>query len=188
MAMSDAARAAEIGHYVQAYTLPNYGMGPRRRTDVLRILGEIATRHPETGLLDVGTGRGETLQFAQSLGFAPVLGTEVVPELLQPGCVVYAECHALPFPDGAHDHVTCFDVLEHLLPDDVEPALSELFRVAGLSLTVSASERPSVFGGRDLHISKRPAKEWERTMHRAFGVRPMRIGNAGGSPCWQVLK
>ena len=186
--MTESARAAEIQHYVEAYQLPNYGMGPRRRADVLRILGELATRYPETGLLDVGAGRGETLQFAQSLGFAPVLGTEVVPELLQPGRVVYAEAHALPFADGAHDHVTCFDVMEHLLPEDVEPALAELFRVAGCTLTVSASERPSVFGGRDLHISKRPANEWARTMQRAFGVRPTRIGHAGGSPCWQVSK
>jgi len=175
-------REGEIAVYRAAYESPTYAMGARRRASVESILASLA---PLGGsLLDVSTGRGETLDMAIAAGFSPVQGTEVVESLLQEGRVVYAEAHALPFEDGAFGHVTCFDVLEHLLPADVEPALRELRRVAGKTLTVSASERPSVFGGIDLHISRRPAAEWEAAMARCWG-HAIRIQNAGGSPCWQ---
>lgn len=175
-------REGEIAVYRAAYESPNYAMGARRRASVAAILGELV---PAGGnLLDVSTGRGETLDMALAAGFSPVMGTEVVDALLQDGRVVYAEAHALPFEDGSFDHVTCFDVLEHLLPADVEPALRELRRVAGKTLTVSASERPSAFGGIELHISRRPAAEWEALMVACWG-HATRIQDAGGTPCWQ---
>jgi ubiquinone/menaquinone biosynthesis C-methylase UbiE len=180
---SDITRDGEIEHYVEAYKSRNYGMGPKRRQDVSRILNELR----RGSILDVGTGRGETLNFAKSLGFEPVQGTEVVPELIG-GEVVFAQAHSLPFEDNSFDHVTCFDVLEHLVEDDIIPALKEMYRVSKSTVTVSASERSSVFGGVDLHISKRPAAEWHRLIRDCWDKNTKRHGKAGGSPCFQVIK
>lgn len=176
-------RDAEISLYVEHYKAPNYRMGQRRQDDVARILKDLR----RGSLLDVSTGRGETLKMASTLGFGPVRGTEVVPELLNDD-VVFAQAHKLPFEDNSFDHVTCFDVLEHLVEEDIRPALQEMYRIARVSVTVSASERPSVFGDVDLHISKRPAPEWHRLIRDCWDKNTKRIGKAGGSPAFQVIK
>jgi len=172
-------RDAEMAQYTGLYKLDNYRMGQKRRDAVQQIVGELT---PRGTLLDVSTGRGETLAFASAAGH-DAYGTEVVPDLLTER-VTFAPAHELPFHDGQFDHVTCFDVLEHLVEEDVHACLREMRRVAKVSVTASASERPSWFGERDLHISKRPAAEWEKAMAAAWGG-STRIINAGGSPCWQ---
>lgn len=178
-------RQTEIQAYVQAYRSPRYAMGARRQQRVQAILAALPSRG---SLLDVSTGRGETLRFADALGFSPVAGTEVVPALVG-GRVSYAEAHALPFADGTFDHVTCFDVLEHLVEDDIRPALRQMLRVARVSVTVSASELPSTFGaGRDLHISRRPLAQWLAVMRECWGAGAMHIGSAGTAPAFQIIK
>ena len=161
-------------------------MGRQRLVDVERILS--AT--PRGSLLDVGTGRGETLEMAASLGFFPVRGTEVVPELIG-GEVVYAEAHALPFERGQFDVVTCFDVMEHLIADDLIAALSEMGRVSARQVLMSWSEIPSSEwgGGRDLHISRRSASEAETLIRKALPDWSIeRRGTAGGSPAWALTR
>lgn len=183
-------RQAEIARYAVAYAqdVRHYGMGRGRRRDVPRLLAGLAPAGFRGSYLDVGTGRGEALRYAREIGFASIAGTEVVPDLIA-GDVVYAEAHALPFGDGEFDHVTCFDVLEHLVADDVEPALLELNRVARLTATASASCRPSPWPGLgDLHISARPFVAWQRLIQRCWGPSARHIGRAGGSPCFQVRK
>ena len=178
-------RDGEIQAYVQAYRSPRYRMGNGRRARVHAILRALPGRG---SLLDVSTGRGETLAMADALGFAPVQGTEVVPALLGPR-VSFAHAHALPFADGSFEHVTCFDVLEHLVEDDIRPALREMLRVARCTVTVSASEKPSSFGaGRDLHISRRPLAQWLAVMRECWGPAAQHIGSAGTAPAFQVVK
>lgn len=179
-------RDDEIAEYVRQYATGNYGMGPRRRADVQRILSEL----PPSTLLDVSTGRGEALRMARAAGHFFVRGTEVVPELLK-NDVVFAQAHSLPFPDASFGHVTCFDVMEHLVEEDIEPALREMRRVARRTCTVSASSRPSIFRSadgteRDLHISKRPAAQWEALFKKVWGPHVRFIGKCGGSGCWQL--
>jgi SAM-dependent methyltransferase len=174
-------RDEEIAVYVEEYKNPRYRMGPRRQGDVARILDAL----PRGSLLDVGTGRGEALVMAMQFGFTPVAGTEVVPDLCG-GLVVYSKAHELPFEDQSYDHVTCFDVLEHLVEEDIGPCLAHMRRIARKSCTVSASSRPSVFGGRDLHISKRPAPEWHRLIRTFWGSNVQRIGNCGDSAAFQA--
>jgi 2-polyprenyl-3-methyl-5-hydroxy-6-metoxy-1,4-benzoquinol methylase len=177
-------RAAEIALYRKAYTRPDYRMGNRRTTDVAAHLARCPVRG---SLLDVGTGRGEALRMARAAGFDPVCGTEVVPELIRPG-VHFAEAHALPYDDGEWDVVTCWDVLEHLIPEDVAPALAELARVSRRIVMASASTEPSVYDGRDLHISARPEAEWDALFRQVWGEGAERIGTAGRSPCWRLVK
>lgn len=175
-------RQAEIDRYVHHYKSPRYGMGRRRQHDVQRILKGLRPG----SLLDVGTGRGETLRFAERVNHGPVKGVEVVPYLCDGDRVIQGQAHALPFDDNAFDHVTCFDVLEHLIEEDLEPTLRELYRVARVSVTVSASERPSIWEGVDLHISKRPRAEWLKMIRSCWNSKARCIGIAGGSPAFQL--
>lgn len=177
-------REAEIECYVREYKSSRYGMGARRRGDVHRILHGL----PFGSLLDVSTGRGEALIIALGASLFPVMGTEVVPDLCRDTepKVVFAHAHELPFEDKSFDHVTCFDVLEHLIEDDIRPCLAHMLRIARKTCTVSASSKPSVFGGRDLHISKRPEPEWDALIKSVWGPDAKRIGACGGSAAWQV--
>lgn len=177
-------RKAEIAQYSKEYEAPGYRMGQQRKDDVERLLRSA----PRGTLLDVSTGRGETLEIAERLGFTDPKGTEVVPALLSDR-VIQAEAHNLPFPDSSIDVVTCFDVLEHLIPEDVGPAITEMVRVARKCVILSASELPSVWNGRELHISRRPASEWEALIKDCSqGWTITRSGTAGGSPAWVLKK
>lgn len=176
------ARTDEIAKYEQCYRKPEYRMG---RTRAASVRGVVSRLVPGT-LLDVGTGRGETLAMARQHGHQAT-GTEVVQYLLRPG-VVYAEAHELPFRDGFFDHVTCFDVLEHLLEADLVPALREMQRVAGKTVTVSAHTSRHVVGDVDLHISARSQEAWDRLIRQAWGGGVM-IGQASRkSYLWQWVR
>lgn len=174
------ARAAEIAKYSVAYSHPEYRMGQARHEAALRDLKGLAG-----SLLDVGCGRGEVFAAARAFGLSPVLGTEVVPELLGPD-VVYAEVHALPFAAGTFDHVTCLDVLEHLTPEDTTLGLCELARVGRKTLTLTVANYPHVFRGVDLHVNRRSYPEWAALFEEVFGERARCLGMAGASQSWRV--
>ena len=173
-------RDAEIKLYEKAYRSNTYRMGVRRKEDVTRIVAEL----PRGTILDVGCGRGELLTIANKLGHRS-RGIDPVPYLSRPnidtGCA-----NQLPYDDLSYDYVVCFDVLEHLIEDDLIPALKEMKRVARLACIVSASEDPSIHDGVDLHISKRPADDWLKLIKKAWGRKAYRFGNAGRSPCFRV--
>jgi ubiquinone/menaquinone biosynthesis C-methylase UbiE len=106
---------------------------------------------------------------ATRLGFDPVHGTEIVPELVDGLQVVRAEAHALPFGDDSFDDVTMFDVIEHLIPGDDELACLELARVARRHIVLTANNRPSFSRAReDLHINKRHYRTWDTLFRRWF--------------------
>jgi ubiquinone/menaquinone biosynthesis C-methylase UbiE len=184
-AMNDA-RQAEIAKYSVQYQNPYYRMGGSRKREIIRVLNEL---QPKGTLLDVGTGRGETLALAKQYGHA-ARGTEVVPYLLEPELVTYAEAHALPFKDGEFDHVTCFDVLEHLLLPDIHAALSEFARVARHTVTVTASVKSHVVNGVELHPSAMSMEDWTTLILEAwFPCNAYRHGMGGKfSGCWQMRK
>jgi ubiquinone/menaquinone biosynthesis C-methylase UbiE len=165
--ITDDARSAEHAKYVNVYAKqPNYRMKGQRRIDAANDLRGLPSRG---SYLDVGCGRGDMLAEAKALGFDPVHGTEVVPQLIDGLRVVRAEAHALPFPDKSFDVVTMLDVIEHLIPGDDEAACRELARVARRHIIVTANNRPSFSkAGADLHINKRPYPEWDRLFTNWF--------------------
>lgn len=173
-------RREEIDKYVSAYKSPHYRMGVKRKEDVTRILNSLT----QGSLLDVGTGRGETVELADRLGFS-AMGTEVVPGLLGPN-VHYSEAHNLLFEDNQFDYVTCFDVLEHLVEEDVIQSLREMARVSIDRVIVSAADFPHTFNGVEMHISYRSAEEWRKLLESLF---PRVVVNhtCGGSPCFTIL-
>lgn len=180
-------RRREHEKYARAYKTPNYRMGARRKLDAINDLRALPTRG---SYLDVSCGQGEMLREAERLGFYPVSGTEIVPALIDGDHVVYAEVHALPFPDNSYDVVTMFDVIEHLIPGDDELACRELARVARRHILITANNRPSFSAaGDDLHINKRPYQEWDQLFARWFapGVVTWIKGHRSYvSECWRV--
>jgi len=80
------------------------------------------------------------------------------------GADINAAMHCVPLAGGLADVVTSFDALEHLLPDDVDPVLSEMRRVGRPSghFILSISTRPSriTVDGQNLHPTVRPIEWW----------------------------
>jgi hypothetical protein len=159
-----ATRESEAHKYALMYDDPNYGMSEDRKKAVAAILESVS----RDSLLDVGTGRGETIQMARAAGVRLVRGTETVHDLCDRD-VVFALLPNLPHLTNSYDTVTSFEVLEHLLPQDVIPALQELARVARLDVIVSVCTVPDIRGGADLHPSARSQEAWLEAMRVAWG-------------------
>lgn len=162
-------RAKEHQKYSDIYArMPEYRMGGVRKQDAKEDLETLATG----SLLDVGCGRGEVLDLADEIGLHPVCGIEVVEHLCDGKRVIHGMLPNLPIKDAAFDHVTCFDVLEHLPPGDETPALYELKRVARRTVIVTANNRQSrdPQTGANLHINIREYSEWEKILNEVFGA------------------
>jgi ubiquinone/menaquinone biosynthesis C-methylase UbiE len=181
-------RRAEHAKYDRAYALnPNYRMKRERMADAARDLAALPIRGT---YLDVACGRGEMLCEATRIGFDVVMGTEIVPDLVDGKRVVYGEAHALPFLAKQWNVVTLFDVIEHLVAGDDELACRELARVARDHILITANNRPSFNkAGDDLHINKRPYDEWDRLFRQWFAgaaVTWIKGQRAYVSECWRI--
>lgn len=97
---------------------------------------------PGQVLLDVGTGRGEMLAVAADLGARIAIGVEyaaaavsLTAQTLQArgvtdrAHVLLADARRLPLPAACVDMVTMLDVIEHLVPAELDAALREAHRV-----------------------------------------------------------
>ena len=180
-------RESEAAKYTTMYSESEYRMPAHRLAGIRDILH---TRRG-TSLLDVGTGRGETLLVAGECGYTLVAGTETVDALVG-GNVVKALLPDLPILDGAYETVTCFEVIEHLLPIDVEPALRELARCASKRVIISAATRSDMRSGVELHPSWKSEEEWTRLLGEVWGAENVKmIGNlssCGLSPVYEYVK
>lgn len=182
-------RDGEIKKYVEFYgKKESRRMGKERKHNSSEAIRSVKNNY--SSFLDVGAGRGEMIDLAVTLGFERVQGTEVVPELLKHPLMRQAEAHSLPFKTATWDVVCCFDVLEHLIPDDVEAAIRELFRVARHVVLVSAAEDSHRADGVELHISRRPLADWQALLIAVAGK--WRLANThpcrAGSLIWEFRK
>ena len=81
----------------------------------------------------------------------------------------------MPFSDDQFDAVVCVDVIEHLYPDDVDAALSEMLRVAP-RLYIRAACYPSHHGEfRDLHRTLELPEQWNERLLELANIEEMRI-------------
>ncbi len=113
---------------------------PRRRT--LEAAGE---RVQGARVLDLGCGRGELLMATARLGAASVVGVDFSPDALglsasvlqRPEnrevsrCValIRADARCLPLASNSFDLILSTDLIEHLIPPEVDRMLAELHRV-----------------------------------------------------------
>jgi len=153
---------AEAWKYQRCYALDSYRMGRHRYDYTGR---DINTMQGGKLLLDVGCGRGEVLDRAKSIGVIGV-GIESIPELCDNETIFHGDATDLIFTDDSFDYVTCYDVLEHLIPGDEQKALDEFKRVCKGTVFLSTNDRPSFLkdpehGMIDLHINKRPKEAWQ---------------------------
>lgn len=135
----DARRRVEIARYDEAYEDPRYNM-KRWRQELLREWLMTAKAVGHRTYLDVGCGRGESLQIACFLGFT-VAGCEVVESLCGSAAVEHIRgAHDLrTYSDDSVDVVSCLDVMEHILEDDVPGVLREIWRVANHAVLLGIS-------------------------------------------------
>lgn len=174
-------REKELAKYAEAYLQPDYGMTKERYDGIVRLVSEVSGE----SYLDVSTGRGETLDIARKHGFGVVSGTETVDALLNEH-VGFGVLPNLSIPDKAYDVVSLFEVIEHLVPDDVEASLYELTRIARRHIFISASVSECWLGGVNLHPSARPLDQWQELFTKVWGNKVRRMHNLGGSPSWRV--
>ena len=156
-------RQREESKYSDAYKDLGYRMGHARMRSAE---DDLRSLNPGS-LLDVGCGRGEVLSLAESMGFT-VLGVEVVPSLIDGVRVVEGKAYDLPFPDSSFDHVTLYDVMEHLLPEDAERVCRELQRVSRETVILAVSNISHIHQGEEMHINRRPYADWDADFRRWF--------------------
>lgn len=183
-------RQVEYEKYERCYKLENYRMGDRRKKEAFALLKGLPVRG---SYLDVACGRGEMLEYAASCGYAPVVGTEIVKDLLSNKHVVYGEVHKLPFDDRTFAVVSMLDVMEHLLPGDDEAACKHMKRIARNYVFMTISNKDSFGPGErqgskvQLHVNKRPYDVWTRLLTEWFKPFPVkRLPGMWYSPGWLV--
>jgi ubiquinone/menaquinone biosynthesis C-methylase UbiE len=155
-------RELERARYVKCYQHPDYRMKRWRHILISRWMDE------QTGWLslDVGCGRGEGLAIAEQYGFKPK-GVEIVPDLCDGERVLQIDgAHSLPFGDEEFHVLTCNDVLEHVIEEDIPAVFAEMRRVLkpkGKAL-LGISQKPQ-----PLHITVKDTDWWELRLRAAFG-------------------
>jgi hypothetical protein len=174
-------RERELAKYVEAYKHDDYGMTQERRDGLDKLIGAL----PCKSYLDVSTGRGETLELARKHGYEIVNGTETVPALCNEH-VTEAVLPSIPYPDKSFEVVSLIEVIEHLLPEDIRPALAELTRLASKHILISAAVQECWIGGVNLHPSAMPVEQWDELFREVWGDKAYRVGHLGGSPAWRV--
>lgn len=132
-------------------------------------------------VVDVGTGRGDFPKQMFKLGCRLCYGYDFA---LQPEdevkthresqvlVLAQAPAHELPHKDKSIEYVTAFDMLEHIVPDEVEPVLAEFARIATRGFIFSISYVPSILkvDGQNLHPTVRPKHWWLSTIKRVTGA------------------
>ena len=101
---------------------------------------DLITRHlelPADKILEVGVGNGLVSDHLKKMGLD--ITTCDFDEALKPDVV--ADIRRLPFEDNGFEVVTAFEVLEHILFEDVPKALGELKRVSSRTVIISLPYR-----------------------------------------------
>lgn len=158
-------------------SLGPYGVETIRNPAFLRSVRE---RIPAPArILDASCGRGHLVRQLSSLGY-DVEGTEIVypRELhdLKVHDLSYQELFQLPAK--SYDAVISSDVLEHLHPEDIVVALSNLCRLTRSWIFISVGTRPArnypqaapFLGVHDLHRTIRKGGFWRSVIERFVDI------------------
>ncbi len=131
--------------------------------------------------VDVGCGDGKLVDWGIGMGFNAV-GVDFAS-----GYGIEADAWNLPFEDNEYEFVTAFDMLEHLLPEDVDKTLDEFNRVASIGFIFSIAYVQSVATGVNdelLHPTVKPESWWlaklKKYGYKNLEVKPP-IGNSAES-------
>jgi ubiquinone/menaquinone biosynthesis C-methylase UbiE len=153
-------RKRERKKYVDLFTQnPRYG----RSNHAKRAYKKIKELEVQS-VCDVGCGRGDFCLWMAEQGCPEVYGVDFASGPEGEGVTwIKAEAWDLPLGDNSVEWITAFDMMEHLLPEDIERTLAEFARVAKKGFIFSICYRPSAFKslqGETLHPTVRPESWW----------------------------
>ena len=140
--------------------------------------------------LDVGCGAGRWCKHVLDNGMSvAVHGVDVV-DLGCPEGVLFNTAHArdLPLDDNSFEVVSSWDVFQHLIVDDVDQALAEVFRVASkqvyfiISTTLSYAHRDEIG---ELHATIKKWDWWFKKMEK-YRLGKWSYDNLGSSVFFSV--
>lgn len=131
---------------------------------------------PDTYLLNLGCGRGESLLTFDN-GIGVDFNDSLLPMWKQLGledrCKIYDVADGLPWPDNEFDYTISVDFLEHVQPESVEAVVSEIVRLAPHGRHVIDTKPESAYrgpAGENLHPSANSPTFWEEAF-RGVDVR-----------------
>jgi len=149
-------RAHERGKYVELASRPGSSYGS---TNHGKHAIRIVQRWKPRLVVDFGCGRNDFIEHLRRHGIDG-LGIDFA----FPEADIARPMHNTGLLDDVADVVTSFDAMEHLLPQDVNPVLDEMRRVARPRawFCFSISTRPSriTVQGENLHPTVRPMRWW----------------------------
>jgi hypothetical protein len=120
-----------------------------------------------TSILDIGCGWNEFAHEWQARGLRAI-GVDFA----CPGADLIGDLVAgLPYAAREWDLLTAFDMLEHLRPDQVGPALREMARISvRFVLSISYADSRNRWKGATLHPTVRPEHWWIEQLRKAGAV------------------
>lgn len=166
--------------YAECYRLPAYHLQGARLERVIQDVDAIPVR---STYLDVGCGRGEMVRRARERG-VEAYGLELVPDLCDGKCVVEGLATDMPFGSRSFDVVSCYDVVEHLPPEEVDAALDEIFRVAKGTIYLTTNDKRSVLGDLELHLTRMSRSWWDAKLVERAGPEATISRSSYGNDEW----
>ena len=118
-------------------------------------------------LLDVGCGHNAFVQEIKNLGIEKAIGVDFACKSADK----IADILDLPFTDKEFDFLTAWDVLEHLLPDQIDLALLEMQRVSNrfaftIAYDYASTPPPKKFSGHNLHQTVKEPEWWKEKIEK----------------------
>jgi hypothetical protein len=150
------------GIYANPDKYPRYGHSNHGQGSL-----PILKRFNPSSVVDLGCGWNE---FSKSLRDDPKFTKSVGVDFSCPGADIRACITKLPFNDKEFDTATAFDTFEHLTPDQVDTAVSEVARVSkSFVFSISYVDSVNRWQGKTLHPTVRSESWWIQKL-MAYGA------------------
>jgi len=138
-------------------------------------LDEILKLTPKS-LLDVGCGYNEFSHHLKKLG----IKSEGI-DFACAGADKIADILNLPYEDKEWEWITAWDVMEHLLPDQIDLALQEMSRVSKyfaftISYELASTIAPQPFQRHNLHQTIWRPEKWKKEIEKYAKIKFTTLG------------
>lgn len=163
----------------------------------LPLLRELATG-PVSSAVVLGCGTCAVLPHLQTIYLGSAHALEVSPVSVDIAralrrdsgcnagpCIKVGSLLNIPWHDRSFDVGISCDVLEHIHPDDVPQAISEISRTVEGILVLSIANGPSVRNNTELHLTKK-SRYWWTEKFREHGWVPINVHRDVWKSMWQL--
>ncbi len=133
---------------------PNYGGNNLGKP----IISHLFRIYKPNSILDIGCGHNKFCYMIRKNYRCRCVGVDFAHPKADMQCLA----SNLPFEDNQFEWVTTFDMMEHLLTEEIDLVLTEFCRVAQIGLILSISYEPALKTrrGRNFHLTIRPHQWW----------------------------